>query len=276
MDVHPGGIERRALLPVPALIVFGTAAWYALGYWLGLPWLVPVLNTVPALIALRASLQRGEMATAVTRMLLWAATLGVCATLLSYSTPEQTGRLFLNGDRYRTEMFNWVLTGTGAESRPREFVPVHLAHASIFVMLSLGSGSILSLPMGAVLMNYMGHFVGALAAVSRHPVATMIAAWHPWSVGTDCELRGAGRGAGGTGPVARVRFPLPPGRPQAMAVAGRRWPAAGYRPEDGARPRVATPAARSRGVVAREACPARADGQAACALGNLRRPHGVN
>jgi hypothetical protein len=79
-------------------------------------------------------------------------------------------------------MFNWVLTGTGAESRPREFVPVHLAHASIFVMLSLVSGSILSLPMGAVLMNYMGHFVGALAAVSDRPVATMIAAWHPWSL----------------------------------------------------------------------------------------------
>ena len=182
MDVHTSGIERRARLPVPALIVFGTAASYALGYWLGQPWLVPVLNTVPALIALRASLQRGEMATAVTRMLLWAATLAICATLLSYSTPEQTGRLFLNGDRYRTEMFNWVLTGAGAESRPREFVPVHLAHASIFVLLSLVSGSILSLPMGAVLMNYMGHFVGALAAVSRRPVATMIAAWHPWSL----------------------------------------------------------------------------------------------
>ena len=172
MDVHPGGLERRALLPVPALIVFGTVASYALGYWLGLPWLVPVLNTVPASIALRASLQRGEMATAVTRMLLWAATLGVCATLLSYSTPEQTGRLFLNGDCYRTEMFNWVLTEPAPRTGPASSSPCTSRTRRFFVLLSLLSGSTLSLPMGAVLMNYMGHFVGALAAVSRHPVAT--------------------------------------------------------------------------------------------------------
>src|SRR5205809_355824 len=34
----------------------------------------------------------------------------------------------------------------------------------------------------AVLMNYMGHYVGALAAASAHPAATMILGWHPWAV----------------------------------------------------------------------------------------------
>jgi len=33
-----------------------------------------------------------------------------------------------------------------------------------------------------VLMNYMGHYVGSLAATSRHPGLTMILGWHPWAV----------------------------------------------------------------------------------------------
>jgi hypothetical protein len=31
-------------------------------------------------------------------------------------------------------------------------------------------------------MNDMGHYVGTLAAQSRHPALTMLLAWHPWSV----------------------------------------------------------------------------------------------
>jgi len=36
--------------------------------------------------------------------------------------------------------------------------------------------------MGAVLMNYMGHYVGTLAAASRRPAITALLAWHPWAV----------------------------------------------------------------------------------------------
>ena len=36
--------------------------------------------------------------------------------------------------------------------------------------------------MGAVLMNYMGHYVGTLAETSAHPARTMALAWHPWAV----------------------------------------------------------------------------------------------
>jgi len=36
--------------------------------------------------------------------------------------------------------------------------------------------------MGAALMNYMGHYVGTLAAQSRHPALTMVLGWHPWSI----------------------------------------------------------------------------------------------
>jgi hypothetical protein len=31
-------------------------------------------------------------------------------------------------------------------------------------------------------MNFMGHYVGTLAAQSAHPVLTILLGWHPWAV----------------------------------------------------------------------------------------------
>ena len=108
--------------------------------------------------------------------------MGVAATFLSYARPAQTGALFLRGESYRTEMFAWVMTGQGAESRPSQFIPQQLGHAALFSGLALATGGAAAMPMGAVLMNYMGHYVGALAASSRRPALTMILGWHPWAV----------------------------------------------------------------------------------------------
>jgi hypothetical protein len=128
------------------------------------------------------ALKRGELSLAVARMLLWALTMGACAMLMSYARPAATGTLFLRADAYRVEMFEWVLTGRGAESTPSQFIPQQLGQAAIFTGLTLATGGVLSMPMGAVLMNDMGHYVGTLAARSARPAATMLLAWHPWSV----------------------------------------------------------------------------------------------
>jgi hypothetical protein len=106
----------------------------------------------------------------------------VCATWLSYFHPAATDALFLRGAAYRTEMFAWVLTGRGAESSPSVFIPQQAGHAALFVCLSVATGGVLAMPMGAMLMNYMGHYVGTLAASSAHPLLTIVLAWHPWAV----------------------------------------------------------------------------------------------
>jgi hypothetical protein len=128
------------------------------------------------------ALKRGDLDAAIGRMLLWALTLAVCATWLSYRDPATTDRLFLRGEAYRREMFEWVMTANGAESTPSVFIPQQARQTAVFVALALGTGSALAMPMGAALMNYMGHYVGALAAASAHPAATAILGWHPWAV----------------------------------------------------------------------------------------------
>ncbi len=163
-------------------VVFGTLLSYAVGWVVGVPILVPFLNTAVSFPFMVLALKRGDVRLAVARMLLWALTMGVVATLLSYARPAQTDSLFLRGETYRTEMFAWVMTGSGVESSPSQFLPLHARDAAIFAALALATGGALAMPMGAVLMNYMGHYVGTLAAASRHPAQTLVLAWHPWAV----------------------------------------------------------------------------------------------
>ena len=122
-----------------ALIVIATGLSYAAGWVLGVPALVPFLNAAASFPFMAAALRRNDLQTAVTRMLLWALTMGVCATLLAYAQPWTAGRIFLNGAHYREEMFQWVMTGRGAESTPAMFIPQHLRDAAIFCVLSLAT-----------------------------------------------------------------------------------------------------------------------------------------
>jgi hypothetical protein len=163
-------------------IVTATVLSYALGALLGIPLLLPILNTTAGVPFMILALRRGNLRLAVVRMLLWALAMGVCATLWSYARPAQTDVLFLRGETYRVEMFQWILTGKGAESTPSQFIPQQAGHAAIFAALAVATGGLLAMPMGAVLMNYMGHYVGALASASRHPVWAMVLGWHPWAV----------------------------------------------------------------------------------------------
>ena len=167
---------------VGLLIVLLTLLSYAAGWAVGVPILLPVLNTLASFPFMVLALRRGDLRLAVVRMLLWALTMGVVATLLSYARPSQTAALFLRGDSYRAEMTAWVLTGQGAESMPSQFIPQQAGHAVLFSGLALATGGVAAMPMGAVLMNYMGSYVGGLATTSRHPVLTMALAWHPWAV----------------------------------------------------------------------------------------------
>ena len=173
-------MNRRPFVLVT--LTAGTALTYALGYAIGVPVLLPFLNAMPAVPLMYLSIRQGRTHEAIARMLLWAAVMGICATVLSWRWTDESGRLFLNGDAYRREMFDWIRTGVGAESTPRLFLPNHAKHAALFCALSLVSGSVLSMPMGAALMNYMGHYVGALVAVSEHPLSAALLAWNPWSL----------------------------------------------------------------------------------------------
>lgn len=167
---------------VPAAIVGGTALSYLIGFAIGVPALIPLINVLPAYPFMAASLKRGHVGEAVWRMLVWAAALAVCATLISYFDTAAAGRMFLRGETYRREMFEFLRTGAGVEGDIRRFLPQHAVHALAFCLLALATASALAMPLGALLMNYMAYYVGALAAASAHPWLIMLLAWVPWAI----------------------------------------------------------------------------------------------
>ena len=66
-------------------IVVATIASYVPGWFSGKPGLIPILNTAASFPFMVLALRKGAVQLAIARMLLWAATLGVCATTLSCS-----------------------------------------------------------------------------------------------------------------------------------------------------------------------------------------------
>jgi hypothetical protein len=165
------------------VIVLTTVASYAAGWLAGVPALVPFLNAAPAWWLMTRALRNRQINRAIAVMLLWAATMAVCATTMAAFGWTRRGgnELFLQAD-YRIQMIAWVQTGVGPESDPSTFVPRHLAHAAVFSAAAIATGGVLAMPMGAVLMNSMGDYVGTLAARGAHPLPLVLLGWHPWAL----------------------------------------------------------------------------------------------
>jgi hypothetical protein len=166
------------------LAVAGTLASYAVGWLIGLPVLMPFLNAALPWWQMARSLRLGQVRRAVAIMLVWALTMGVAATAvaaLGWSRTRSNGDLFLRSE-YRDQMIDWVRTGIGPESQPGVFIPRHLAYAGVFAGTALATGGALAMPMGAVLMNQMGEYVGSMARQSAHPMTSILLGWHPWAI----------------------------------------------------------------------------------------------
>src|SRR5437867_6550228 len=165
-----------------ALVLLSPAA-VAAGFLLGLPRLLPFLAAAPAYAAMLVLLRAGARTQAVAAMLLWAGLLGASMTLLCSSMPERAERVVIHGPAYWEEMGPWLETGKGRESEPARFIPQHLLHAGLFVVLALATASLLSIVVGAALMDYMAYYVSRIVLVTlSHPVLAGLLGSLPWSL----------------------------------------------------------------------------------------------
>lgn len=166
--------RRTALLAVTLLLPLLTA----------LPaggWLLALLAPLPLYPAFRERVREGDYYGAWKLGVVWAFLLSLGVILLVFWWPE-AARGIVNGEPYRQEMFGWISTGAGPENDWRQFVPQHLLHLGVFLLLTWLSGGYLGLSLGALLVAYMSYFVGSYAAASGHPMLGSVAAWVPWSV----------------------------------------------------------------------------------------------
>lgn len=164
------------------ILVLATPLLSAIGYFSGLPWLLPLLQILPAYPSMVFDLREGKTSRAILRMLAWALLIAVTLEALALHYPDAGVRSVLHGSDYRDEMIHWIRTGIGREGNPSQFLPQHLLHLVAFVALSLATGSLLSLLLGAALMNYMSFYVGCLLGISARPGVVLLCGWPPWAI----------------------------------------------------------------------------------------------
>ena len=163
-------------------LLVATPLLTAIGYGSGVPWLLPLLQILPAYPVMVAELRRERVSQAVLKMLLWALLIALTMEALAVFAPARGEISVIHGSAYRDEMVSWIRTGVGRESSWRLFLPQHALHLGVFVLLSLASGSLLSLALGAALMNYMSYYVGSLIGISQEPWVPLLAGWPPWAI----------------------------------------------------------------------------------------------
>jgi hypothetical protein len=151
-------------------------------------WALPLWAPLTVYPAFAARVRRGDYEAAWQVAMVWAALLSLGVILLVELWPDAAAAGILNGEPYRHEMFGWVATGAAPENDPRSFIPQHLLHLGVFLLLTWASGGYLGLVLGAFLVAYMSYFVGSYAAASGHPLLGALAAWVPWSVVRVCAF----------------------------------------------------------------------------------------
>lgn len=176
--------DSKKSFPFKSLIilVFLTFLSYIIGIFTGNKFLLPILNISPAYPFMIYLILKDKRKEAVYSMLLWALYLIFFGTIVFSIFPERAEKVVINGKAYKEEMFDWIKTGIGRESNPKEFIPQHLAHIGIFIFLSLISASLFSIIMGSIMVNYMNFYVAQLIINSKNKIVPIIFGWHFWSL----------------------------------------------------------------------------------------------
>jgi hypothetical protein len=181
--VSPSPLRRlgasSALPFVPALLA---PLAVLIGAWIGGKALLPLLAILAIYPVLATLVLQGRVGTATIATLLWAVALSISVIGLTAHDPQYAGTLVINGDAYRDEMFDFIRSGHGRESEPRLYLPQHSVHLGAFILLAVVSGGLLGIALGAVLVNYMSFYVGALVAAGPEPWLAFALGWPPWAI----------------------------------------------------------------------------------------------
>ncbi len=149
-------------------------------------WILPLVAPLTLYTWFARRVRFGDYFGAWKLGMVWAGLFSLGVIVLTYLAPDATGDGILYGEPYREEMFGWIESGIGKENTPSAFIPEHLLHLGLFVLLTWVSGGYLGLVLGAGLVAYMSYFVGSYGAAgevgSLQWLAGPVVAWVPWSV----------------------------------------------------------------------------------------------
>lgn len=170
----------------PSYYVFLGAICGVAGFRLGWRWknrvVLPAVQTVFGWVAFAAGWQAHGPAWAAAVVGGWA--LGT--TLVSVPTfvgaAADADRAVLRAGVYRDSMLDWLVTGRGPESRPLVTAGAHLRELTVYLAAACLTANVVSLALGAVLLNYMNAWVATLVRAAKRKGLVILLAWNLWSL----------------------------------------------------------------------------------------------
>ena len=172
-------------------------------------WLLPVIQGGTGWLAFAWAWSFAGPAQACVAVAGWAVGSTLVALRAFRARPGDVDQRVARAEPYRREMAGWLRTGRGPEAAPGRTARAHAVELAIYLAAALATANLVSMMMGAMLLNFMNAWVARLLAAARRRGTVRLLAWNAWSVvrvagyvllGAACAqplARLAGRGAPG-------------------------------------------------------------------------------
>ncbi|MEE8537449.1 MAG: hypothetical protein V3S71_05530 [Acidobacteriota bacterium] len=179
MSLPPSRVRRALVILVPAP---AAAAIFLLSFRWSPAALLPFLLAAPLFPVFASAVRRGDDRSALSSVLVWAVALILCATAVSMLWQPEAEAAILRSRQYAEESVQWVRTGEGPEGSPALFLPRHALVFALFSLVSVATGGLGALVLGAAQLNYMSYYVASLCRLGGGVPAVLVLGWPPWAL----------------------------------------------------------------------------------------------
>ena len=110
----------------------------------------------------------------------WAVGTSLISIPVFKSERQRIDEIVVRARAYRESMLAWLRSGRGPEAEPLATARAHLWELGLYLLAAVISANLLSLVLGAVLLNYMNAYVAALLLAARDRWRVRLLAWNSW------------------------------------------------------------------------------------------------
>jgi len=118
---------------------------------------------------------------AVTEMA-WALGTTLASVYVFLGHPRETDERVIRAKAYREGMLEWLATRRGPEKQPAATAVAHIRETIWYAAAAVLTANLVSIAMGAVLLNYMNAYVATLVRAAARTGRVLLLAWNVWSV----------------------------------------------------------------------------------------------
>ncbi len=153
-----------------------------IGWRLGNRFVLPAAQAALGALAFVASWQAGGALAGALAVGAWACGTSFAAITAFWHTPGRIGTHVLRASAYAASMRAWLSSGETLGASPGAIVRTHVRELAAYLAVALLTGNLLSLVMGAALLNFMNAWFVELLRAAHARRTVWLLGWPCWSV----------------------------------------------------------------------------------------------